>query len=234
MRRTTVLIAIIISLCFAEKPTIDLNVYKSNKRFSTSEASYTIGTHTFTLVNIRPLGKSDTACISAICIDKRKYVLYDIGVEGGPFGLFVPRQQPLPEGMIVLKASPIDAKTFIFLTNGKLVTLPGVQTFVDTAGKHVYCIWDNDKQYRLTVFDYRSMRLVIPTTVIAQPIQWHVSNMTYYFTAPQEKGYYSVDVFTKSVTKVDQADGTLSPISYLMDFSKIDAANCCNAKALKK
>jgi hypothetical protein len=223
-----------ISLCFAEKGTIDLNAYKNNKNFVWAETSYTVGQHSFGLVNIRPRLKGDTACISAIIIDKRKYVLFDVGLEAGAFGLLVPRSQPVKDGLVAIKASPVDAKTFIFLSNGKLITLPGGQVIVDSTGKYIYCVWENDKQFRLTVFSYRNMILVMPTTVIAQPLQWFASGVSFYFTSPQEKGYYSVDMFTKSISKVAQADGALSPVSYLMDFTKIDAANCCNAKALKR
>ena len=230
MKTLVLLLVFCVSLCFAEKGTIDLKAYKSNKNYTVAETSYTIGQHTFGLVNIRPRVKGDTACISAIIIDKRKYVLFDIGVEGGAYGLFVPRHQPIKEGLIALKASPVEAKTFIFLSNGKLITLPGAHVIVDTVGKYVYCVWENDKQYRLTVFNVKNMILVVPTMVVSQPSQWFASGVSYYFTSPQEKGYYSVDLFTKSVTKTDTPEGAVSPVSYLMDFGKIDAASCCGAK----
>ena len=220
--------------CFAQKATIDLNAYKNNKNFTMAETSYTIGKHTFTLVNIKPRMKSDTACISAIILDKRKFVLFDINVETGAYGLFIPRHQPISEGLIAIKASPVDAKTFIFLSNGKLITLPGAQVVVDTVGKYIYNVWENDKQYRLTVFNVKNMLLVFPTKIIAQPLQWYASGVSYYFSSPGEKGYYSVDMFAKSVEKVDKPDGAVSPVSYLMDFSKIDAASCCGAKAIGK
>ena len=220
------------SLCFAEKTTIDLDAYKKNRNFSRAETSYTIGRHTFTLVNIKPRVKSDTACISAIILDKRKYVLFDINVEAGAYGLFVPRRQPIADGLIAVKASPVDAKTFIFLSNGKLITLPGGQVVFDTTGKYVYCVWENDKQYRLTVFNVKNMILVFPTKVIAQPLQWYASGVSYYFTSPGEKGYYSVDMFAKSVEKVEKPEGELSPVFPLMDFGKVDPAACCGAKAL--
>ena len=234
MKTLSLLLICCASLCFAQKTTIDLNAYKNNKNFTMAETSYTIGKHTFTLVNIKPRMKSDTACISAIILDKRKFVLFDINVEEGAYGLFVPRQQPISDGLIALKASPVEAKTFIFLSNGKLITLPGAQVIVDTVGKYIYCVWENDKQYRLTVFNSKNMILVLPTKIISQPAQWFASGVSYYFTSPQEKGFYSVDMFTKSVNKIDKPESAVAPVSYLMDFSKIDAASCCNAKALKK
>jgi hypothetical protein len=222
------------SLCFAQKTTIDLSAYKTNKNFTWAETSYTIGKHTFGLVNIKPRVKGDTACISAILIDKRKYVLFDIGVEAGAYGLFVPRNQPISEGLIVLKASPTEAKTFIFLSNGKLITLPGAHVIADTVGKYIYCVWENDKQYRLTVFNVKNMLLVVPTKVISQPDKWYAAGVSYYFSTQGEKGYYSIDLFTKSIVKTEQPEGTLSPVSYLMDFSKIDPTSCCGAKGLKR
>jgi hypothetical protein len=232
----TLILALIFgaTLCFAEKSTIDLAAYKNNKNFTVAETSYTIGKHTFGLVNIRPKVKGDTACISAVLIDKRKYVLFDINVETGAYGLFVPHHQPIADGLIVLKASSTDAKTFIFLANGKLITLPGSQVVADTVGKYIYCVWENDKQFRLTVFNTKNMLLVFPTKVIAQPAQWFASGVSYYFTSPGEKGYYSNDMFTKSVTKVDKPESDIVPASYLMDFSKVEAVNCCSGKALKR
>jgi hypothetical protein len=214
--------------------TIDLNKFKNNKNYTFAEVPLKVGAHTFTLINIKPLAKSDTACVSAIVIDKRKYVLYDIGPAGAAYGLFVCKQQPLKDGLIVLKASPNDGKTFIFLSNGKLVSLPGASTFVDTVGKNVYCVWENDKQYRLTVFDYKNMRIAIPTTLVSQPVAWYNNGISYCFASPDEKGYFSVDMFTKSIAKSGEAEGALAPVAYLMDFSKVDASKCCGAQSLKR
>jgi hypothetical protein len=226
-------IAALSSAIFAQKTSINLDGYKNNKNFAVAQVPVKAGAHTFTLMNIKPLVKNDTTCISAIIIDKRKYVLYDIGAEGSPCGLFTLKKQPLREGTIVLKASPSDGKTFIFLSNGKLVSLPGADAFVDTTGKNIYCVWDNDKHFRLTVFDYKNMRITVPTTDIEQPAAWYSSGVSYYFSVGGEKGYYSVDMITKSVTKSDEADGALTPVSYLMDFSKVSATACCGMQALK-
>jgi hypothetical protein len=235
MKPLLLLAFVLSSMSFAQKSTIDLTRFKNNKNYAVAEVPLKVGTHTFTLINIKPLVKSDTACISAIVIDKRKYVLFDIGVaEGAACGLFVCKQQPLKEGIIVLKASPSDGKTFIFLSNGKLVSLPGASCFVDTMGKNIYCVWENDTQYRLTVFDYKNMRIVIPTTLISRPMAWYNNGMSFCFTAPDEKGYSTVDMFSKSIVKGGEAEGTLAPVSYLMDFGKLDASKCCGAQALKR
>jgi hypothetical protein len=221
------------SLCFSQKSTIDLKAYKA-KSFSIAETAYKIGAHTFTLVNIKPLHKSDTACISAIIIDKRKYVLFDIGIEGAATGLIVPIRQPISDGLVVVKASPDEGKTFVFLSNGKVVTLPGALVVADTTGKHLYCVWENEKQYRLTVFDYKNVRVVIPTVEIVKPVQWYANGISICFNADGEKGYYSVDMFTKSISKTESTDGTPAPVSYLVDFSKTDIGKCCTGQVLKK
>jgi len=49
------------------------------------------------------------------------------------------------------EASPTDGKTFIFLSNGKLVSLPAQVVLSIQRKKHLL-LWENDKQYRLTVF----------------------------------------------------------------------------------
>jgi hypothetical protein len=74
----------------------------------------------------------------------------------------------------------------------------------------------------------------MPTTDIAQPAAWYSSGMSYCFSVNGEKGYYSVDMIAKSVVKSDEADGALTPVSYLMDFSKVSATACCGMQALKK
>jgi hypothetical protein len=58
--------------------------------------------------------------------------------------------------------------------------------------------------------------------------------MSFCFSVQQEKGYYMVDMFTKVVTKIEKADGELIPVSYLIDFSKIESINCCSGKMLQK
>jgi len=222
------------SAIFAEKATIDLAAYKNNKQFSSAETTYTIGRHTFTLLNIKPLHKTDTVCISAIVIDKRKYVLFDVGVEGAATGLIVPRHQPISDGLVVIKASPLEGKAFIFLSNGKVINLPGALIVTDTVGKNMYCVWENENQFRLTVFDYKNVRVVIPTTDIERPAQWYSNGVGLCFQTQQVKGYYTIDMFTKSISKVETAEGNLTPLSYLVDFSKVVPASCCSAQMLKK
>jgi hypothetical protein len=233
MRALLLLLTIGASLCAAQKTTIDLAAYK-NKGYAMAQTAYTIGAHVFTLVNIKPLHKTDTACISAIVIDKRKYVLFDVGIEGAATGLIVPRRQPIPDGLVVLKASPVEGKTFVFLSNGKLVTLPGALALADTAGKNIYCVWDNETHYRLTVFDYKNVRVIVPATDIARPRQWYSTGLSFCFSVEKEKGYYIVDMITKSISKTESVDAPLTPVSYLVDFGKFDNTKCCTGQVLKK
>jgi len=233
-RLTLALIVAFTTVCSAQKSTIDLEKYR-NTNFRISQAEYTVGTHKFGLVNIKPIYKSDTACISAIIIDKRKYVLFDVNVDpASPVGLVVPAKQPVENGLVVLKASSDEGKTFVFLANGKLVTLPGALVFADQDGGNLYCVLENASQYRLTVFDYKNVRIRIPTTEISKPVKWYSSGLSFYFTTEQEKGYYTIDMFTKSVSKTDSIDGELVPVSYIEDFSKFDRQKCCGESALKK
>jgi hypothetical protein len=221
------------TLSFAQKTSIDLAAYKNNPGYTMAETTYTVGTHVFNLVNISPKVKGDTACISAVVIDKRKFVLFDIGAQDGPYGLFVPRRQPIRNGLIALKASPLEGKTFLFLSTGKLITLPGAQTLADTLSQLVYCVWKNDKGFSLTLFNYKSMRLAIPTVAIREPLKWYMVDGSYGFSVAGEKGYYTVDLFTKSVVKTDDVSGSPQPLDYLMDLSAVESARCCTAKALR-
>jgi hypothetical protein len=247
MRTIVALLCFSVTACFAQHSTIDIDLYKKSKKHSFSEKSYTIGKHLFRVVNIKPLtsprsassGVSDTACISALILDKRKYVLFDIDISpaSAPLGMIVPDAQPIAGGLVVLKASPYEGKTFLILPDGKVVTLPGASVIVDTAGKSVYCVWDNDKNFKLTVFDYKGLRLVINTTEIAEPKQWYSGGMGYCFTpagSTDSKTWYVVDFMTKTIIKGEKPDGELRPVSYFGGLDKIDRARCCGAEVLKK
>jgi hypothetical protein len=237
MKTAIILVCFTFSICFAQKSTIDIDHYKKSTKHSFAEKSYTVGKHTFRVVNIKPLAKTDTACISAIILDKRKYVLFDVDVPSAsaPLGMVVPAVQPIKGGLVILKPSPYDGKTFLLLSDGKVVTLPGASTVVDTNGKCVYCVWDNDKNFKLTVFDYKGLRLIINTTEIPEPKQWYNSVMGYCFTAADAKSYYAVDLMTKGIIKGDlRPDGELKPVSYFGGLDKLSRATCCGAEALKK
>jgi hypothetical protein len=238
MKSIVILLCVSVSLCFAQKSTIDIELYKKSKTYSYAEKTYTIGKHAFRVVNIKPIaassGASDTACISAIILDKRKYVLFDVDVPAGPLGMVVPASQPIAGGLVVLKASPYEGKTFLLLPDGKLVTLPGAETIIDTVGKCVYCVWDNDKNFKLTVFDYKGLRLIINTTDIAEPKQWYATPMGYCFSSPDPKVWYTVDFMTKAIAKGGKPDGELAPASYFGGLDKLDRAKCCGADVLKK
>jgi hypothetical protein len=254
MKTIMSIVCFAVAVCFAQNSTIDINQYKKSKNHSYSEKSYTIGKHVFRVVNIKPLsssrsvsrgassgassGASDTSCISALILDKRKYVLFDVDVPSGPLGMIVPQAQPIAGGLVVLKASPYEGKTFLLLPDGKVVALPGASVIIDTVGKCVYCIWDNDKNFKLTVFDYKGLRLIINTTEIPEPKQWYSSGMGYCFTtagSADSKTWYTVDFMTKAITKGDlRPEGELKPVSYFGGLGNLDRARCCGAEVLKK
>jgi len=246
MKSIAIIVCCAVALCFAQQSTIDIGLYKKSKAYSFSEKSYTVGKHVYQVINIKPLAKpgvasqdassgaSDTACISAIVIDKRKYVLFDIDVPSGPLGMIVPAAQPIPGGLIVLKASPYEGKTFLLLPDGKVVALPGSSVIVDTVGRCVYCVWDNDRNFKLTVFDYKGLRLIINTTEISEPKQWYSAGMGYCFSGKDLKTFYTVDFMTKSITKGEKPDGELKPVSYFGGLDKLDRSTCCGAEVLRK
>jgi hypothetical protein len=245
MKAIVCIVCFAVVACFAQHSTIDIDVYKKSSKYSFAEKSYSIGKHTFRIVNIKPrsaaagasFGAPDTACISAIILDKRKYVLFDVDVPSpsAPLGMIVPAAQPIPGSLVILKASPYEGKTFLLLSDGKVVTLPGASVIIDTVGKCVYCIWDNDKNFKLTVFDYKGLRLIINTTEIVEPKQWYNTGMGYSFVGTDSKTWYTVDFMTKTVTKGDlRPEGELKPVSYFGNIDKLDRAKCCGADVLKK
>jgi len=258
MKSLVVILSLAVTMCVAQQSTIDIGLYKKSKAHSFSEKSYTVGKHVFQVINIKPLvkpgiaskgasfgasrsasqdasfGASDTACISAIILDKRKYVLFDIDVPSGPLGMIVPAAQPIPGGLIVLKASPYEGKTFLLLPDGKVVALPGSSVIVDTVGKCVYCVWDNDRNFKLTVFDYKGLRLIINTTEIVEPKAWYSAGMGYCFIGADSKTWYTVDFMTKTITKGEKPDGELKPVSYFGGLDKLDRSTCCGAEVLRK
>jgi hypothetical protein len=216
--------------------TIDLAKYKANaKKYAYSEVSQKIGSHEYTFVNIKPkVAAGDTACVSALVIDKRKFVMVDLVSTGGPSGLVIPKTQPISGGLVVIKASSMDAKTFVVLPSGKVATLPGGQALVDTANKTIYCVWNNAGSFMLTVFDYDMVRLAINSVNIPEPVQWYTDGMTCMFSAKDEKGFYSVDLLGKSINKLEVAAAQLTKRSYILDAQSLNAIPCCGLEALKQ
>ncbi len=232
--RTVAAILVCGTLAYGAQSTIDLSVYKNTKDYAYAEASYTVGTHEYRLVNIKPLGESDTTCISALVIDKRKYVLIDLAMKGARHGLVVPDTQPIENALVVVKTSPLDAKTFLILENGKVVTLPGDRLIVDPAGSTALSVWDNDGAWHLTVLDYRKPRLIVATTPIAQPQAWYTNGLAYFFKAAGDGAYYTIDMFSKAVTKAPGDQSGLDALPYAFDPSAVDVSACCGESVLKK
>lgn len=229
-------VALIATTCLAQSAThstIDIDAYRKSKTHTFTERTYTVGKHSYRVVNIRPKAASDTNCISAVVLDKRKYVLFDVEVSSGPFGIIVPAVQPVGGGLIILKASPYDAKLFLILAGGKVITLPGDRVFADTTGSCVYCVWENDQAFRLTVFDYKNLRLVLTTTQIAEPKQWYTDGFTIGFSSA-DGSYYTVDFLQKAVLKGEKPASGLTVLSYVADLAKIDRASCCGPAVMKK
>lgn len=231
--RAIVAILVCGALAYGAQSTIDLSTYRDSKQYSYAEASYTVGEHEYRLVNIKPLSESDTTCISALVIDKRKYLLIDLEMKGTRHGLVVPKEQPIEDALVVVKASPLDAKTFLILKTGKVVTLPGDRLIVDKAGNTVLSVWDNDGVHHLTVFDYRRLRLIVSTTPIAQPKGWYTNGLAYFFEAT-DGTYYTLDLFSKAVAKAPGGQSGLDPLPYAFDPSSLDVSACCGKSVLTK
>ncbi len=233
MNRLIGIVAFLAAACAAQQSSINIEAYKHSRTHTFTERSYTVGAHTYRIVNIRPTGHSDTNCISALVLDKRKYVLFDVEVASGAFGLIVPAVQPIAGALVVLRASPYDGKLFLILSSGKVVTLPGANVLADTVGSCVYCVWDNDKTYRLTVFDYKNLTLRFTTTPIAPPSQWFTDGFSYGFTST-DGSYYTVDFLQKAITKIAKPAVGLTPVSYVADLGAIDRTQCCGPDVMTK
>lgn len=221
------------AICLAQSKTastINLDVYKNKSKYAVAETTLTVKTHSYRLMNIQPLYPSDTSCISAVIIDKRKLVFFDVNGKKSPRGLLVPKEQPISGAVMVFRGSPIESRTMIFFANGKLVTLPGDKVIADPDGNMVYSVWDNDSTCRLTVFDYRRMKIIVPATVIAKPEKWYSTGMDYYFKVSGANTYYTVSALTGSVDKLDQPQAGAEPVSYIHGFESVDPKNCCGSK----
>jgi len=216
----------------AQQSSIDLDTYRKNEAYAYAERTYKVGEHKYTTVNIKPKKAGDTTCISALVIDKRKYVMVDLGHADAPHGLVVPDAQPIKGGLIVIKASPIEAKTFLILPNGKVVTLPGDRVVVDKPGSTVYAVWNNDGAFMLTVFDYERMRLLMNSISIEQPKQWFTDGMVYSFSVEGKKDYQSVDLFTKSISSIP-AGKQMQQAEHVVDASSVTPSSCCSGETMK-
>jgi hypothetical protein len=231
--RSMMFVLAVTATCLAQSKTastINLDIYKNKSKYAIAETTITVKTHSYRLMNIQPLYPCDTTCISSVIIDKRKLVFFDINGKKAPRGLLVPKEQPIPGAMIVFRGSPIESRTLIFFANGKLVTLPGDMVIADPDGNMVYCVWDNDNTYQLTVFDYKRMRSVVPATNIEKPEKWYFSGMDYYFKATGSDTYYVVNTLANAVTKMDKPEAGDTPLKYIRGFESVDPVNCCGAK----
>lgn len=232
--KTGMVVLTVVATMWAQGSTIDLGAYKGSDAYAYAEVSHTIGEHEYRFVNIKPKSAGDTTCIAAVVIDKRKYVLMDLEMDGQRTGLVVPENQPVKNGLLVVKVSPLDAKTFLVLESGKVVTLPGDRVIVDPMGKTILCIWDNSGSFQLTVLDYRKMRLVVSTTPIVEPQSWETNGLAYYFTAAgEEGGQYTIDLFSKQVSKVQPVEKGLEKLEYTFEPSGLDAKSCCGSTTLR-
>ncbi len=215
MKRLLVMLFVSVVSTFAAEKTTNLDSYKGNKTFAWAETTFIVAQKEYRLINIRSVNtKADTACISAILFDKRKLVFTDLKDNVAPYGLVVPAEQPVKNGLIILKPSPSDAKTFIIFPSGKMVVLPGASVLVDPVGSLVYCVWDDDGQYRLSVFNYKAMKLLLTAVPIPKPVKWYSSMLDYQFTA-EDKAVYNVDIMGKSVGKAQDAPGEKEPLEYI-------------------
>jgi hypothetical protein len=230
MRFIAPLLAILVTVSLAQQATIDLDVYKNAKKYAWAETTMTVGKHAYKFVNVKPVQPNDTFCISAIVIDKRKFVFQDLSTADKPSGLMIPKRQPLKNCLVVLKGSAVEGKAFLIFATGKVVNLPGADLFADTNGTTIYCVWDNDGQFRLTVFDYGAMRLLMTAVPIARPVQWYNAGPTYCFKSADESAYCTVDFFTKSISKSETLDPDAKPVSYLPGFGTADVKDCCSKK----
>lgn len=204
----------VVSAMASEKPT-NLDEFKKNKNFAWAETTLTVAEKEYRLVNIRNKDvKADTACLSAILFDKRKLVFTDYSSSATPHGLVIPSQQPIKNGLIVLKPSPTDAKALIIFPSGKMVILPGASVLVDDAGSMVYCVWDDEGQHKLSVFNYKALKLLLTAVPIQKPVKWYSSVFDYQFTA-EDKASYTVDIMGRSVRKADENPGDASELKYV-------------------
>ena len=224
-------VALTAPLVLRAQSTIDLEQYRDNSRYTMAEQRYEVGGRGYQVVNIRPAVVKDTACISALVIDKRKFVLVDLTSSGGSTGMVVPREQPIENCLLAVKLSAIDAKTFLIFANGKVVSIPGDRLLLDEAGKTLLSVWDNSGEFLLTVFDYRAMRLMLSPVPIARPESWYTNGLAWFFKA-DDGGLYTFDMFSKNVSPIAGVEGELQPVRYVFEPSTVDADACCGAAAL--
>ncbi|MFP4681957.1 MAG: hypothetical protein ACLFQB_15905 [Chitinispirillaceae bacterium] len=215
MKYLLIILLITVASAFAGEESTNLDEYKKKENFAWAETTLTVAEKEYRLVNIRNKDeKADTACVSAILFDKRKLVFTDYSTNEAPHGLVVPSEQPVKNGLIILKPSPSDAKALLIFPSGKMVVLPGASVLVDAAGKMVYDVWNDGGQHKLSVFNYKSHSLLLSATPIPKPVKWYSAVMDYQFTT-EDKKMYTVDLMGKSVRKVDGKPGDSDPLKYV-------------------
>jgi hypothetical protein len=231
--RSMMIILTAMAICLAQSKTastISLDAYKDKSKYALAETTITVKAHSYRLVNIQPLFPCDTSCISMVIIDKRKFVFFDLNGKKAPRGLLLPKEQPIPGAKIVFRGSPIESRTILFFENGKLVTLPGDMVIADPDNNILYCVWDNDNTYKLTVFDYQRMKSIVSAANIEKPEKWYSSGIDCYFKVSGADTYYTISTLVGTINKMNKPDAGDKQLSYIRGFRSVDPADCCGSK----
>jgi hypothetical protein len=202
-RYNTVLMAIAFSFAIgvaqqAEKKVVPFNAsaYPPDK-FSVTSKDYCLNEITIQVVQVKGRGSSQEprACRAWFKVKKGDQLLNqvyfdDIDAVGFSFGVFVPRNQPLPDRFIAVKEGDYDGRLLIVSETGVLANLPGGFYFLTDDKRFLVGEQVRDDS-PLIVVDTTANKVIIDgrkSKTIPEVKDWYRDNLGYFFTGADQSG----------------------------------------------
>jgi hypothetical protein len=109
----------------------------------------------------------------------KQLVFPDIDPVGGSYGLFMPKEQPIPGYLFFEKYGDYDGRLYLVDTKGHLTNLKGGWFFLDYSKRFLFSEYVSDGP-EITVFDLRRRRVIF-NSEIPSDVDWYRIGNKYAF-----------------------------------------------------
>jgi len=134
----------------------------------------------------KPFDHVPHVCRAWLDVEKSSKVIFsryydDIEPVGFSYGLFVPKKQPNPPYLAVVKNGDYDGRLFIFKTDGEVHDLLGGSYFLTKDKRYIFSQYASDAS-GLAVFDLVVGKVVFSSYKLPYIYKWYEMNGNYFFT----------------------------------------------------
>jgi hypothetical protein len=161
-------------------------------KFLISKNDYALGEITVRVINVKNLGHDEhkdtphycSAWVELLKPEQRAKRFYygDIEPVGFSFGAFVPRQQPVPDYLMVVKEGDYDGRLLLIDKDGDVFDLPGGFHFVTSDRKYVISEYaSDDSEPGFTAFDLVNHRIILQPRDPPEIGSWYHDELGYFF-----------------------------------------------------